>query len=140
MTNPTTVLVFGVFDHLHDGHRFFLDQAQKQADKLIISVARDSAVALHKQKSPDQNESERVAYLKQQYPEAIVALGDEQQDTWGAIHTYHPTYIALGYDQHALRARLKEIKETFEYPFELITITDHRGDELHSSILKQKRS
>ena len=54
--------------------------------------------------------------------------------------TYHPTYIALGYDQHALRARLKEIKETFEYPFELITITDHRGDELHSSILKQKRS
>jgi len=34
-------MVFGVFDGLHEGHLFFLDEAQKYGDNLIIVVASD---------------------------------------------------------------------------------------------------
>lgn len=36
------VMVFGVFDGLHPGHRAFLRQARKKGDKLIVVVARDN--------------------------------------------------------------------------------------------------
>jgi len=46
------VLVFGTFDGLHDGHRFFLTEARKLGDRLIASVATDEIVErIKKQKS-----------------------------------------------------------------------------------------
>ena len=38
------VLVFGTFDLLHQGHRYFLTQARRFGDTLIAVVARDEFV------------------------------------------------------------------------------------------------
>ncbi len=138
MNQDTQVLIFGVFDTLHDGHRFFIEQAQTYGNKLIISVAQDSSVLHYKKRAPVQTQDERMRALREAYPEALVVPGDNEQNTWSAIHMYHPQIIALGYDQHALRERLLEIKDSFEYPYTVVTVDDHRGHELHSSLLRDQ--
>jgi cytidyltransferase-like protein len=40
----TTVMVFGTFDGIHDGHRYFLNEAKKFGDKLVVAVAKDTTV------------------------------------------------------------------------------------------------
>jgi FAD synthetase len=40
------VLVFGVFDMLHPGHIYFLEQAQKLGDQLHICLASDEYVVI----------------------------------------------------------------------------------------------
>ena len=51
MNVETKVMVFGTFDRLHDGHRFFLREAEKLGTTLFIVVARDSMVVTHKKRS-----------------------------------------------------------------------------------------
>jgi len=58
-----TVLVFGTFDALHSGHRYFLKQAKKRADQLVVSLARDEFVRSFKGKIPEHDESERTVRL-----------------------------------------------------------------------------
>ncbi len=133
-----SVMVFGVFDNLHDGHRFFLDKASAIGDRLIIVVARDHAVFTYKNRLPTMNQSERMAEVKKAYPKAMVVLGDEKENSWKVLEHYKPKTIALGYDQNELRERLEAIKDTFDTSIKLTTIEDHRGEELHSSLLRNK--
>ncbi len=134
----STTMVFGVFDGLHDGHRFFLDKASLIGDKLIVVVARDAAVSAYKGRAPLLNQSERIHAVKAAYPEATVVLGDEVENTWDVINVYKPSTIALGYDQTELRDRLETIKDAFHASIALTVIEDHRGHELHSSLLRDK--
>ena len=39
-----TVMAFGTFDVLHPGHHFYLEQARKLGDNLVVVVARDANV------------------------------------------------------------------------------------------------
>lgn len=133
-----TAMVFGVFDTIHDGHRFFLDNATKHGDKLIVVVARDEAVKLYKGILPSLGQSERMEAVNKEYPEAIVVLGDPVENSWKVIEKHQPNTIVLGYDQNELRARLEAIKDTFDTSIRIVTLEDHRGDELHSSILRSK--
>lgn len=139
MPNTTHVLVFGVFDHLHDGHRFFLEQAHSLGETLVITVARDTSVATYKGRAPEQNEEVRMQILQKEYPEAIVTLGDEVRGSWSSVIKYKPACIALGYDQVELANKLSEIVDTFPFPCEIVVLPSHRGGELHSSILRKQR-
>jgi cytidyltransferase-like protein len=131
------VMVFGVFDTLHDGHYFFIDQAQKLAVQVFIVVAQDSSVRHYKQRDPENPEAARIARLQEVYPEAIVVLGDTVQNSWDVVKLYQPDIIALGYDQQSLAHGLRQAVHLFEEKPQLVTIPDHRGDELHSSLLRK---
>lgn len=96
-----TVIVFGVFDLLHDGHKEFLRQAKRYGN-LIVVVARDAAVQQLKNKMPHHSERKRMEMVKQFLPEAVVVLGDEEQGSYKVVKTYQPAMICLGYDQQAL--------------------------------------
>lgn len=133
-----TVMVFGVFDTLHEGHRFFIQEAQNLGNTLVAVIARDSIVAAYKGRKPDQNERVRLETLQKEYPEVTVVLGDETENSWGVIKQYQPDIIALGYDQEKLREALGVTIPTLPFPTMLVTINDHRGDELHSSLLRNK--
>ena len=58
-----TVVIFGVFDGIHDGHSSFIKDAKKQGNHLVAIVARDSMVLELKGKSPKYNEVDRINNL-----------------------------------------------------------------------------
>ena len=128
-------MVFGVFDGLHPGHNFFLDEAGKKGN-LIIVVARDGIVQDLKKKKPRQTLQERISFLQMQYPQAAVVPGDEQSGSWEVLKKNRPDMIILGYDQKMLG----EIIERERFPFvkKIIYLTDHHGDRYHSSLLRKQ--
>lgn len=100
------IMVFGVFDGLHEGHRYMLEEAGKHGD-LIIVVARDTTVQELKHKIPRHTEHERMATIQQFMPAATVVLGDEAQGTYDVVKTHRPAMICFGYDQEALQKDLQ---------------------------------
>ena len=131
----TTVLVFGVFDRLHDGHRFFLTEAQKLASRLVIVVTPDEAVITLKGRAPREPMSVRCEAVATAVPLATVVSGDAISGSWGILEEIQPDVIALGYDQEGLEKALKNYFSSRENPPAIIKITDHRGGELHTSLL-----
>jgi len=104
---PKKVLVFGVFDELHEGHKFFLSDTRKHGE-LVIAVARDSVVRKIKNKAPIHHEFKRAEALRQFLPDAIVVLGDETQGGYEVVKSCKPDIICLGYDQKKLGDDLRQ--------------------------------
>lgn len=94
---PKRVLVFGTFDLLHPGHLWFLNEARKYGNELLVVVARDARVRGHKQK-PVFNQNERLALVRSLKPVDHAVLGD-LPGRWEIIKKLKPDIICLGYDQ-----------------------------------------
>lgn len=90
------VLVFGVFDNLHEGHINFLKQAHRHGDYLIAAVTRDYSVKKLKGRLPLQNERARVAALRNFADKVILG---ERKVTYKLIRKINPDVICIGYDQ-----------------------------------------
>ena len=134
------VMVFGTFDGLHDGHRFFLNEAKKIGDRLVIIVAKDQVTLSLKNESPLIPEKKRVAKLKSEFKRARVILGDNNDNEWKIIEKIKPDFIAIGYDQTTMLRALENVRLNFKKPPILVVLPDHMGDVLHSSILKNKNT
>ena len=102
-----TVMVFGVFDGLDEGHQYFLEKASRLGDQLFVVVAPDSAVGRLKKKCPFDDENKRLGYLKQVSYITKVILGDETPGTWQAVTEHKPDIVALGHDQSGLERALR---------------------------------
>ena len=135
MEDHKKVLVFGTFDGIHDGHRFFLNEAQQLGDTLIICVAQDSSVREHKDKSPHRSHEVRMRELREAFPHTTVVLGDTTSHSWHILDTMQPDIIALGYDQKELLAALEEKYVNDAHKPLIVVLPDHFGDTLHSSLL-----
>ena len=96
-----TVMAFGTFDFLHPGHIFFLRNAKALGDELVVVVARDRNARILKGRKPLNSEADRLALIKALGFVDKAVLGDRQLRDWGVIKKFHPTAIALGYDQWA---------------------------------------
>jgi FAD synthetase len=92
------VMASGVFDLLHPGHLYFLSQAKKLGDELIVVVARDRTAARLKRPPilPEELRREMVEALK---PVDKAVLGS-LTDIYHTVEELKPDVIALGYDQH----------------------------------------
>ncbi len=133
-----TVLVFGAFDGLHDGHRFFLKEAKKLGEKLIASVATDEAVKVLKDHAPKQHLEERLQTLEASGLVDLAVAGDKVLGGWGAIRAWKPDIVAVGYDQTHLTEGLRQFIKTENLPVEIVTLGPHEPDRLHSSLLRAK--
>ncbi|MBT3835029.1 adenylyltransferase/cytidyltransferase family protein [Candidatus Peribacteria bacterium] len=91
------VLIFGTFDGLHDGHKFFISEALKRGD-LFIVVARDNNVKFIKNKETKFSENERLNVIEKEFPEVDVRLGDTE-DFMKPVKDIAPDLILFGYDQ-----------------------------------------
>jgi FAD synthetase len=131
----TRVMVFGVFDGLHDGHVYFLREAGKLGDYLIVVVARDEVVEELKRKSPKENLIERMATINQKNLADEVITGDKELGNWEVVKKYRPDIIALGYDQSELKNELEKRISDFDWQPEIKIIPSHEPDKLHSSLL-----
>lgn len=102
-----TVLVFGTFDALHAGHRYFLKQAKKLGDRLVVSLARDEFVRSFKGKVPEHDENERMVRLQETGLMEEVHLSDPIPSSYDLLLNVKPDLVCLGYDQDLLEENLR---------------------------------
>ncbi|OGN28078.1 MAG: hypothetical protein A3A33_04030 [Candidatus Yanofskybacteria bacterium RIFCSPLOWO2_01_FULL_49_25] len=129
------VLVFGVFDKFHEGHKNFLRQARVHGDALVVVVAPDHIAHELKDKHPQWDEMRRVEHVQAFDPEAEVVLGDDEQGTYEVIHIYEPDLICLGYDQSALKSDLEKKMSQGVIPTIAIIELQPHAPELYKSSL-----
>lgn len=94
---PVTVLATGVFDILHPGHLYYLTEARKLGDRLVVVVARDETAMRLKRRPvvPEHLRLEMVQCLK---PVDEAVLGD-RDDFYRVVEAIRPDIIAIGHDQ-----------------------------------------
>jgi len=87
----------GVFDLLHPGHVYFLTEARKLGDELVVVVARDQTARRlkHEPYVPEHVRREMVEALK---PVDRAILGSST-DIYETVVRERPQIIALGHDQ-----------------------------------------
>lgn len=97
-----TVLAFGTYDVFHKGHEYFLREAARLGDRLVVIVARDSNVERIKGRLPHDNEDTRRNNVATFESVDEARLGYEE---WGkhlqVLTDVAPDVIVLGYDQKA---------------------------------------
>jgi len=134
----TTVLSFGTFDILHEGHKHFLQEAKEHGDILVVVVARDKTVKKVKGQLPKNSEDERLAAIQELEFVDHAMLGHEDEDKYAVVVDVHPDVIFLGYDQFAFTEKLQdELRQRGLHPEILRSKNAHRPDEFKSSILRK---
>ena len=101
------VMVFGVFDGLHEGHKQFLTHARALGDYLCVVVAQDHVVEQLKGGLPNLNLAERFEHLETVDGVDQVLIGDHLTSAWQVVKEHKPDIIALGHDQEVLADDLK---------------------------------
>ncbi len=91
------VMATGVFDLLHPGHLYFLEEARKLGDELVVVVARDQTARRlkHEPYVPEHIRRQMVAALK---PVDKAVLGSAT-DIYETVEKERPQIVALGHDQ-----------------------------------------
>ena len=102
----------GTFDLLHMGHIYYLKEAKKLGDKLVVVVATDKTVRRLKHE-PVNPEEIRLNLIKELKVVDEAYLGHED-DIYEIVEEIKPDIIALGFDQlhdeNNIRAQLKKRK------------------------------
>jgi len=100
-------LIAGTFDNFHVGHQWLLWSAAAKGSEVRIIVARDRTVERIKGSKPKNDETLRLARVKQEIKgfEALNAkLGNPTGDFWRTVEEWGTGHIILGYDQHVKEA------------------------------------
>ncbi len=93
----TVVMAVGVFDILHLGHLYYLEEAKKLGDYLVVVIARDSTVKKYKYQ-PVNDENARLKIVSSLTCVDKALLGYEN-DSYKIVEELKPDIIAIGYDQ-----------------------------------------
>ncbi|MBW2982880.1 adenylyltransferase/cytidyltransferase family protein [Candidatus Woesearchaeota archaeon] len=133
----TTVMVFGSFDVLHDGHRSLFRQARRLGDRLVVVVARDDTYRSLRGQEPLHDERERLRSVQDEPLVDEVLLG-ERKDVYRVLKRVRPDVVALGYDQtsftEGLRGKLDSygLKKT-----SIVRLESHSPGRFKSSLMKR---
>jgi FAD synthetase len=103
-------MVFGTFDILHKGHLYFLKNAKRYGDELIVVIARDKTVKDVKNKLPLHKERKRLEDVKKVKYVCKAILGN-LNNKYKIIRQIKPDVICLGYDQKYFIDGLKKFKK-----------------------------
>lgn len=131
----TKVLVFGVFDGFHEGHKFFLNEAKKKGDHLIVVLTPDLIVQKMKGRLPRYSFNERKSVLEKENYISEVLEGDGELGSWKILTKTRPNIIALGYDQKKLKNSLEDYLSKAGSIIKLISINSFHPDKFKSSLI-----
>ena len=129
------VVVFGIFDGVHEGHRNFFYQAAQHGDVIAI-VGRDRISMQLKNEEPKHSEGERLSFVEKEENVTRAVLGDEELSTYEVLKEISPDIVCLGYDQGELKKDLVKWVETHKEKIELVETKAYKPDIYHSSLLK----
>jgi len=129
------VVVFGIFDGAHEGHRSLFAQAKEHGDELVVIVGRDSACLRLKGKKPKYPEETRRDLVSKEKDVDLAVLGDEEQSTYKVLGELNPDVICLGYDQDNLELDLKKWIEEKGKQISVHVLRPHKADNFHTSLL-----
>ena len=107
-----TILVFGTFDTLHPGHRWFLRHSAALGDRIVAVVARDDFAAYWKGQAPISNEESRMTALMDSGLVDQAVLADEEIHTYGVLREFKPDIVCLGHDQKSLKDDIESYLES----------------------------
>ena len=131
----TTVMCFGSFDVLHPGHLFYLREAKKFGDTLIVVVARDSTIKKIKGQDTKYNERQRIEHVRD-LPVVDKAVLGYEADPYEIIEEINPDIICLGYDQDSYAENLKEEMKKREMNPKIYRLKPYKEHVYKSSKLK----
>jgi len=119
------VMASGTFDLLHLGHIYYLKEAKKLGDELIVVVATDKTVRKLKHE-PINPEKIRVNLVKELEVVDEAYLGYED-DMYEIVEEIKPDIIAIGYDQiHDEKKIKKELKKR-KIDAKVVRLKEYKG-------------
>lgn len=134
-----TVMCFGTFDLLHEGHTQYLREGRTLGDRLIVVVARDSTVMQVKGHKPVQGEMERLMRIAE-IPEVDTALLGNLDDKLQVILEHKPNVLCLGYDQQAFTEQLAEQLAARDLHVEIVRAAPFKPEKFKTSKIRTKGS
>lgn len=127
-------MVFGVFDGLHQGHRYFLSKAALRCRELIVVISKSHVVRRLKSRNPRYNFQTRARTISAFNPKLVIVAGDDKLGSWSVLKKYRPDVVFLGYDQQALGVELAKRR------VRCIFLRAHKPHIYKSSILHSKKN
>ena len=119
------VMATGTFDLLHMGHIFYLREAKKLGDKLLVVVATDSTVRKLKH-DPITPQGIRVNLIKELRMVDEAYLGHED-DMYTIVEEIKPDVIALGFDQIHDDATIKNELKKRKLNVKVVRLSKYEG-------------
>ena len=129
------VMCAGTFDMIHPGHLFYLSEAKKYGNKLIVVVARDETSEKFKDKRPVHSERERLDAVRMLKIVDEAVLG-KHGNIFDIIEEIKPDVICLGYDQKVQKQQLEDELKKRGIKAEVIRIDAYMPHMYKSSKLK----
>jgi FAD synthetase len=119
------VMATGTFDLLHMGHIYYLHEAKKLGDTLVVVVATDKTVRQlkHEPITPQETRLNLIRELRM-VDEAYLGYED---DMYRIVEEIKPDVIALGFDQiHDENSIKKELKKR-KLPTKVVRLPKYEG-------------
>jgi len=136
-TKKNTVLVFGNFDLLHPGHKWFLRQAKKYGNKLIVVVTRDSVAKKIRGHKLAQNEKTRLRAIVALPYVHLALLGNKiVNHNFCLVKKIKPDVLILGHDQHWKIPQIKKKLAVAHIFPKIIRLKPYKRNLYRSSIYR----
>lgn len=131
------VMASGVFDLLHPGHIFYLEQSKKHGNELVVVVANDLVVTRTKGKPLFDADSRRhlVAALAC-VDRVIIPKETDPRRYYRTVLDINPAVITLGYDQTFTEQNLAAELAGYGWQGKIVRIDQYPEAELSSSQIK----
>jgi len=100
-------MIFGVFDGLHPGHVYFVNEALKKCEHLTV------VVEILKKKTPKYSLEERMSRLKKLNENLSVIPGDKMLGEWTVLKENRIDIVFLGYDQQGIARELDKMTKPY---------------------------
>lgn len=119
------VMATGTFDLLHLGHIYYLKEAKKLGDQLMVVVATDSTVRKLKHE-PINPEEIRLKLIKELRVVDEAYLGHEI-DMYEIVEQIRPDIIALGFDQIHDEKKLQLELKNRKIDAQIVRLCEYKG-------------
>lgn len=136
--HKTIIMATGVFDLLHPGHIYFLEESKKLGDELVVVVTNDTVVARSKEK-PLFDAASRCHMVQSLacVDRAIIPTETEPSRYYRTVLAVGPDIITLGYDQTFSEQQLADDLGRYGWYGKIVRIGKYPGAEVSSSALKR---
>ena len=130
------VLVGGVFNIVHPGHKFFFSKAREYGNYLIVVVANNKTALMTKKYSVLDENARKKNIEKLKLADKVV-VGHET-DFMETVRIEMPDVIVLGYDQKISEKKLTKQLSNENIKCKVVRIKDFLKGHKTSKLIKNK--